>query len=155
MVALCRLPSPSHQRLFQAGFQFEGAVNANSERRRPCVLVVEDEVLIRAYVCQYLRDHNCRVIEASTAVEAQAIFDVGEMMIDLVCCDASLPGRFDAEDLAAWVRRKFPEVKMLVTSTAAYLSAHTARMPVGDGPVLHKPYSPDVLLANIARLLAE
>src|SRR5690242_21632928 len=39
------------------------------------VLVVEDEILIRLSVSEYLRDRGHRVLEAASAAEAQQIFE--------------------------------------------------------------------------------
>ncbi len=50
----------------------------NGHQRPSTILVVEDEILIRMPVADYLRDCGYRVLEASDAVEAQALLRAGE-----------------------------------------------------------------------------
>jgi len=50
---------------------------AESDDSRPVVLVVEDEVLVRMVIAEYLRDCEYVVIEAGSALEAIALFKEG------------------------------------------------------------------------------
>ena len=116
------------------------------------ILIVEDEVLIRLDVADYLRGCGYRVIEAGNASEAMAIFQSGQR-IDLVFSDVQLPGSMDGFALARWVRTHQPEIKVILTSGVAR-SAQVAGQLCEDGPLEKKPFDPQQLLQRIRESLA-
>jgi DNA-binding response OmpR family regulator len=116
------------------------------------LLIVEDEVLIRLDVADYLRQCGYRVIEAGNASEAMAILQSGQR-IDLVFSDVQLPGATDGFALSRWVRTHQPEVKVILTSGVAR-SAQVAGELCEDGPLEKKPYDPQQLLERIRATLA-
>ncbi len=116
------------------------------------ILIVEDEVLIRFDVADYLRGCGYRVIEAGNASEAVAILQSGRR-VDLLFSDVQLPGSMDGFALARWVRMHQPEVKVILTSGAAR-SAQIAGELCEDGPLEKKPYDPQRLLERIRTSLA-
>lgn len=79
------------------------------------VLVVEDQVLVRTAVADFLRDRNCKVVEAANAAEAIAVFHSG-MPIEIMFTDCEMPGEMDGLMLARWVRAHHPQVHVLLTS---------------------------------------
>ena len=68
------------------------------------VLIVEDEVLIRLVISEYLRDCGYRVIEAANADEALVVLKQEELVIDIVLSDVEMPGSMDGFGLARWIR---------------------------------------------------
>jgi len=58
--------------------------------RQPVVLVVEDDVLVRLTIADYLRDARYAVIEAANAVEALEVFASG-VPVDVVFTDVQMP----------------------------------------------------------------
>ncbi|HEX2224313.1 MAG TPA: response regulator, partial [Thermoanaerobaculia bacterium] len=84
----------------------------------PTVLVVEDEVLIRLAVAQYLRDCGWVVLEAGDAEEALTILQAADVRVDLVFTDVQMPRALDGFGLARWIRAHRPEVRVLLTSGA-------------------------------------
>jgi CheY-like chemotaxis protein len=71
-------------------------------------------------MAEYLRDAGYRVIEASNVAEAVAIMGAGESL-DAVFTDCNMPGRMNGIDLALWVRRSYPDIKVLMISGASDL----------------------------------
>jgi CheY-like chemotaxis protein len=55
-----------------------------------CVLVVEDEILIRVLIVDELRAEGFTVVEAATAAEALSYFQAG-VQVDLVLSDIGFP----------------------------------------------------------------
>jgi DNA-binding NtrC family response regulator len=121
----------------------------NGHPNPPTVLVVEDEVLIRLAVCDYLRHFDYRVLEGSTADEAQRVFRSGEP-VEVLFSDIDLGSGMDGFALAHWVRQHYPEVRILLTSGVA---TRSAKPELGDVPFFSKPYSHEALEAQIRRLL--
>jgi CheY-like chemotaxis protein len=83
--------------------------------RRPRVLVVEDEVMIRSMLADSLRDAGCDVVEAASADEALSILKASESP-HVVVTDVRMPGESDGLSLAAAVRETWPWLKVIVTS---------------------------------------
>jgi len=86
------------------------------------VLVVEDDVLVRALVSETLREAGCEVIEATTADEAVAVLRA-IVAPDVLVTDVKLPGDLDGMQLAAKVRQTMPLTKVIVTSGHASVEA--------------------------------
>ncbi len=114
---------------------------------RPTVLVVEDEALIRVLVGDTLRHAGCAVIEAATADEAMSTL-CADAALDVLVTDVRLPGTVDGLRLASWVRRRRPELKVIVTSGDAL--AHRAAA-VADA-FLPKPFALDQLVGHVRAL---
>jgi CheY-like chemotaxis protein len=72
------------------------------------ILVVEDEVLIRLPLAEYLRECGYRVFEASNVAEAKAVLDA-DTPVDLVFSDVNMPGNENGFALAVWIRQRHPE----------------------------------------------
>jgi len=88
---------------------------AEGNPRRAVVLLVEDEILVRAAVAEYLRRSGYVAVEAADAAEAIAVFSSGEP-IDVVLCDVDLPGTMDGLSLARWIDRRRSAPPVLLTS---------------------------------------
>jgi DNA-binding response OmpR family regulator len=132
--------------------QLQGEVPMTSSDIPPpaTILVVEDEVLIRAAVAGYLRDCGYRVLEAGTAEEAQTIFASGEP-VDILFADVELGPGASGFVLATWARQKHPAVRILLTSGVDRTAEKAGDLC--DGPFLAKPYAHERLAEEINRLL--
>ena len=115
------------------------------EIRQPAVLVVEDEILIRSAVAEFLRDAGYRVIEAANAAEAVAVF-ASRTQIDLVFSDINMPGRMDGVGLVRWIADHHPRIHVILTSAIS----HARRAGESGAGFLMKPYR----LAEAARRIA-
>jgi DNA-binding NtrC family response regulator len=120
------------------------------EGQHATVLLVEDEVIIRLAIAEYLRDHGFAVIEAASPLEARAVFNAG-VDIDVVFSDVDMPGDEDGHIFARWISEHFPHVGVLLTSgvTSGGLGAANAHITFVD-----KPYAREKILAHIQGLLA-
>ena len=99
----------------------------------PLVLVVEDDALLRALTAEYLEDCDFSVLQAETADEAIRLLRANRR-IGVVFSDVQMPGSMDGVDLADWIGRELPRVKVLLTS------GKVGRGKVGEWPLLAKPY---------------
>ena len=115
------------------------------------VLVVEDEVLTRWAVSNYLRGCGYRVLEAATGEEAQILLRAAGQ-IDVLFSDVDLGVGMNGFALATWTRMNYPNVRVI-------LASGTPRMAASAGDLceelfLHKPFPPEELVSHIERLLA-
>jgi CheY-like chemotaxis protein len=119
---------------------------------QPTVLVVEDEVLIRMAVSDYLRDCGFHVVEAGNADEAIDVLK-SNTTVDIVFSDVNMPGSLDGFGLAQWIRRERPRLKVILTS-GVMRKVKEASTLCEDGPFLTKPYHHGDLERQIRQLLA-
>ena len=118
--------------------------------RPTIVLVVEDEILIRAAVAEYLRISGYTVVEAADAAEAIAVLVSGEP-IDVVMCDVEMPGTMDGLDLARWINRQRSALPVLLTSGRG-VALSAGKKPAY--PFIAKPYRFEELAARLELILA-
>jgi CheY-like chemotaxis protein len=121
--------------------------------RQICILVVEDEVLVRMSVADALRDGGYRVIEAKTADEALAVLSA-DTTIDIVFSDIQMPGRMDGFALAQWLHRERPEIRVLLTSGVVKAGDVANDLRGGEAALLPKPYDHSEMLQRIKQLVA-
>jgi two-component system, response regulator PdtaR len=122
---------------------------AERNARQATVLVVEDEILIRAAVAEHLRISGYTVVEAADAAEAVAVFVSGEP-IDAVMCDVDLPGTMDGLSLARWVNRHHSTLPVLLTSGRGISFAAGERLA---GFFIAKPFRLRELTERIRSML--
>jgi CheY-like chemotaxis protein len=116
------------------------------------VLVVEDEVLLRLVIAQYLRDCGYRVIEAADADEAMLVLGQAQLAVDVLFSDVDMPGSMDGFALAQWTRSTRPGLDVMLTgSVPRAVNAATNLCEEGTMP---KPYEPQLVHDRIRRLLA-
>ena len=118
------------------------------------VLVVEDEVLIRLVIADYLRECGYRVHEAVSAEEAVVILQSPEVSVDVVFSDVEMSGSMDGFGLARWIRANNPGTQVILTS-GAERSADIAATLCEAGPLLKKPYPSEDVIDRIRQLTAK
>jgi len=118
-----------------------------------CVLLVEDEVLIRMVVADYLRECGYRVLEAGNADDAIKILTTDEP-VDVVCTDVQMPGTLDGFGLSRWIRQEKTGVKVVLVS-GVKRAAEVAQDLCDGGPLMMKPYTHDELERRIRMLLSQ
>ncbi len=111
------------------------------------ILVVEDEVLVRFVICDALRAQGFKVVEAVSAVEADALVREG-LAVDLVFTDVRMPGAFDGLELARRLKAQKPDLPVLVTS--GHLDGSVVSWATGFLP---KPYIAQDAVTRISALI--
>lgn len=92
----------------------ESPVGPASAAGRKCIVVVEEEFLIRWMLSEELRDGGYQVIEACDAAEALTILET--VSPDLLISDVRMPGPFDGMELLARVRETLPTLPVIIIS---------------------------------------
>jgi len=118
------------------------------------ILIVEDEVLIRLVIAEYLRECGYKVHEAAHADEAIIVLQSPDVSIDVVFSDVIMPGNMDGFGLARWIRANRPDIQVILTS-GIDRSAEVAGMLCEAGPLLEKPYEPQGVVERIKQLRAK
>jgi CheY-like chemotaxis protein len=122
-----------------------------SAGKRPVVLVVEDEELIRLAAIDAVERAGFEVVEASNADEAIALL-WRRPDIRLVFTDIHMPGSMDGLKLAHFVKGRWPPIKIIATSGRAVIG--DSDLPEG-GRFLHKPYTATEVTGTFRELIQE
>jgi CheY-like chemotaxis protein len=109
------------------------------------VLVVEDHALIRMGTREVIEEAGFKVYEAYNADEAIELL-AAHSDIALIFTDVDMPGSMDGVKLAHYVRKRWPPVKIIVTS--GFKDVSPDDLPNG-GLFLSKPYAPEQLRRKI------
>jgi len=116
--------------------------------RRPVVLIVEDDVLIRLNAAQIIEEAEFEAIEAANADEAIEILET-RSDITVLFTDIQMPGSMDGLKLAAAVKGRWPPIKIVATSGRVNVRAD--ELPRG-GRFLAKPYDTNELTSTLREL---
>jgi CheY-like chemotaxis protein len=115
------------------------------------VLVVEDNDGVRQMVVRQLKDLGYRVEAVADAKAALAAIERGAGF-DLVFSDVIMPGDMNGIGLAAEIAKRWPRIKVLLTS--GFPEAALSRANNGNrAKILSKPYRTDQLSRAITELL--
>ena len=117
---------------------------------RTCILVVEDEPLIRMLLSDGLRDEGYQVIEACDGDEAAAFLEANAP--DLIISDVRMPGSLDGLGLLALVRQTCPTIPVIIAS--AHLGLEVA-LDHGAAHFVAKPYSMRLVVQAVQNELAK
>jgi two-component system, response regulator PdtaR len=107
--------------------------------KRPIVLIVEDEFLLRMSAVAMIEDAGFEVLEAGDADEAITMLE-SRSDIRLVFTDIQMPGSMDGLKLAAAVKGRWPPIKIIATSGRHLI--RDSDLPEG-ALFLSKPYTPE------------
>lgn len=115
------------------------------------VLLVESEFLVRWRTSEHLREAGFRVIEATCAEDAIAVFS-SSAQVNIVLADIDTPGDVNGHSLARWLGKYHPHVRMLMSSRDRQSTALVASGPTRD--FIGKPYVYADLIASLQQMLA-
>ena len=121
---------------------------AECDPARKCILIVEDELLIRLMLSDGLRDEGYHVIEACNADEAQTILLT--LVPDMLISDVRMPGSIDGMGLLKIVRDEFPSLPVIITS--GHLDPMQAQTE-GATQFFRKPYSMEHVVQSVRAAL--
>ena len=117
------------------------------------VLVVEGDVLARIVICEYLRHCGYRVIEAVNCDEALILLQHPTASIDIVLTDIKATGAIDGFALTQWIRQNKPDIDVVIAGSTAKAADAAANL-CESGPMLARPYEPQLVVDRIKRLRA-
>jgi CheY-like chemotaxis protein len=104
---------------------------------KPIVLIVEDEPLLLLAATDMVEDAGFEAVVANNADEAVRLLE-SRADIRIVFTDIDMPGSMDGLKLAAAIRKRWPPIKIIVTS--GYHTPEVDALPA-DALYFPKPYS--------------
>ncbi len=118
-----------------------------------CILVVEDDFLIRMILVEELEAAGYEVKEAATGDEAVGILATLDRRLALLVTDVHMPGSLTGLDVAAHVQDRVPGVGVIFTTGRP--DSLIALGALGDKQLLvRKPYIPSDIIEHIKGMLA-
>ena len=106
-------------------------------------LLVEDDVLQREALANILMADGFEVLECATAEAAELIIATSGAEFRAVVTDQNLEGPMLGSELAAFARKMFPLLPVVL------ISGNNPPRDRGNARFLRKPFSPEELLAAV------
>ncbi len=116
-----------------------------------CILVVEDDPLIRAILVEELTDAGHDVREAESGDRALSMLDALDPPIWLLVTDVHMPGALDGLALAALVRTRRPDIPVIYTTGRPDALRTLGTLARGQY-LVRKPYVPAEILERVEAL---
>ena len=113
---------------------------------RPAALIVEDQPFIGMVASDILRESGFDTFHAYDAKDAEGVL-AEHPEIEVMVCEAELPGSVNGLELARRVSAERPDVQLVVTACGRELSA--SELPQG-ARTLRKPYASGELKTLVA-----
>lgn len=115
-----------------------------------CVLIVEDEPLIRVDAVDMVADEGFPVCDAPNAAKALMILETRDD-IGILFTDIDMPGEMDGLGLARIVRKRWPHIAIIIVS--GHTQVADVEVPNG-GMFFSKPYLRATILKALHRAYA-
>jgi DNA-binding response OmpR family regulator len=112
------------------------------------ILLVEDDLLVRHPLAEYLRECGYQVLEASDGAEARVLIAQPELRVDIVLAEGDA-----GFELAGWIRANHGQVQVILAGTVTRAVERAGDL-CEDGPALVKPYEHKFVLERIKKLMA-
>lgn len=117
---------------------------------RICLLLVEDDVLVRTTVAMMLEDEGFHVVEAATASEAQGLIQ-GGLNASVMVTDVDLGAGPSGPELADWLHGQRPDLAIIfITGRVASLAGR--RRDVREA-MLPKPFEGSALSQLVRKMI--
>lgn len=118
-----------------------------------CILLVEDEVLIRIILAEELAEAGFAVCEAESGDRALALIEAQPPdLFSALVTDVHMPGSLTGIEVAGALRFRRPEIPVVYMTGRPDVLRGTVPLG-GRTALLPKPFVPSELLAVVRRLL--
>jgi DNA-binding NtrC family response regulator len=115
------------------------------------VLLIENDIVVRHPLAEYLRECGFTVIEVTNGTEARLVLTSPRLQIDVVLVDMNAPD--SGFTLYQWIRQNHPSAEVILSATVEK-AVERAGALCNEGPALAKPYDHHLVLDHIRQALA-
>jgi DNA-binding response OmpR family regulator len=126
-------------------------VGESNHQTKPCILIVEDEVLVRMFAVDALEDEGFRVVEGANAAEALSKLNDLKDQVAAVIIDLGLPDR-PGDEVAAEMRAQHPELPILIASGRSERELKERFAINGRVGIVVKPFTGPMLYEALEKL---
>ena len=117
-----------------------------------CILLVEDEPLIREVMTESLQDAGFEVMQAESGDHAVELIGDPPCHFSALVTDFHMPGRIDGAGVASHMRKHWPLIPVVIVSGRPEVFRQRWEDEEGYG-LLRKPYLPQQLVELVRRLV--
>ncbi len=117
-----------------------------------CVLLCEDEAVIREFIVIHLHRGGYEVIEAASAEEALERYAENRDRIRIALLDLMLPG-MDGFELCERLRKQDAKLGIMMLTARSQEHEKVRALRLGADDYVTKPFSPSELIARVDSLL--
>jgi CheY-like chemotaxis protein len=118
-----------------------------------CILVVEDDSLIRMILVEELQDAGFDVREAITGDQAIELMGALDHPLQVLVTDINMPGTRNGIELARHVRALMPGVPVIYTTGRPDALQEVNQLGEREF-LIRKPYVPDEVIGRVLQLMA-
>ncbi|MBU1056190.1 MAG: FAD-dependent oxidoreductase [Proteobacteria bacterium] len=130
-----------------------GAINLPQDKRKSFrILVVDDELIMRDSLKEWLIDDGFLVDMAASG--AEALDKLKAQAYDLMLLDIMMPG-MDGVEVLQKAKELFDDLKVIMMTAYATVETAVEAMKIGALDYLVKPFDPDVLIPMIAKIFQD
>lgn len=122
---------------------------SEQERKKFRILVVDDELVVRDSLKEWLEEEGFAVDMAQSGPEA--LQRLGESTYHLMLTDIKMPG-MDGVELLEKAREIFPDLCVVMMTAYATVETAVEAMKIGALDYLVKPFDPDQLVPMVTRI---
>ncbi len=110
-----------------------------SSLRGKTILVVDDEMVLRQLITEFLEELGCNVLSAADGYAAVALYREHRSSIDLVISDLGMPN-MNGEEMFEELKKINPQVKVVISSGYLDRSLRSQLIKNGIIEIINKPY---------------
>lgn len=126
-------------------------MNSTNNDSKHCILIVEDEVLVRMFAVDALEDEGFKVVECATAAEALAKLQSQDAPPAAAIIDLGLPDR-PGDQLAVDMRAINAALPILIASGRSERELKERFVIGGPVGIIVKPYTAPILLDALEKI---
>ena len=116
--------------------------------RKPSILIVDDEPIVRLSLRDWFLDEGCEVDVAENGAEALRV--AAARPHDIALIDIKMPG-MDGLDLQTRLAEKAPELTVIMMTAYASVETAVQALKAGAYDYIVKPFDPDELTHLVQR----
>ena len=113
-----------------------------------CILIAEDEPIIRLTTATWLEDAGFEVMPASDGMRAADILEQHPGHFTGLVTDFHMPLGMTGAHLVMHMRQTYPAIPMIITTAITYVVTEGWRLQYGVD-MLAKPYKPETLVSML------
>ncbi len=119
--------------------------------RKPVLLFVDGDIIVRHPLAEYLRECGFTVIEAASGEDAMRVLVMPELQIQIVLADLATTG--GGFTLSQWIKASGIGVTVILAGTVDQAVKQAGDI-CNEGPALAKPYEHLLVLERIKRAIS-
>ncbi|MGD8764828.1 MAG: FAD-dependent oxidoreductase, partial [Desulfobacteraceae bacterium] len=126
-----------------------GAIRLPEEERRKFhILVVDDELVVRDSLKEWLKEEGFSIDMAASGPEA--LDQLTKQMYQLMLLDIKMPG-MDGVEVLQKAKESFPDLNVIMMTAYATVETAVEAMKIGALDYLVKPFNPEALVPMVLR----